>query len=231
MSKKVVELVSKNAYAKYLGVNEKAIRNAVNEGKIKKGWDADRQKIIKHIADKEYGFLHQVPKAGPGVSKAKLADKISPIKKPDKVAKVRKNEGESSDENLEVRTSEEEGGDEAEKLDLTRLGADDLQKLLIHPDMSYKEALTASIIIEAATKKRKLEELDDTLVRRDIVEKALFAFGSNLKKALMAIPARVTDDMMSAANKVEAINVLNEELTRVLDQHSDINKLKLSNKN
>ncbi len=69
--------MSKNAYAIYLGISEKAVRNAVLEGKIKKGYDTNKQKIIKHLADKEYGHLHSVVKPRPGVSKDKLSVRMS----------------------------------------------------------------------------------------------------------------------------------------------------------
>ncbi len=231
MSKKESELMSKNAYAKYLGVSEKAVRNAVTDGKIKKGWDAVRGKIIKHLADKEYGFLHQNPKAGPGVGKAKLIEKLTSEKNTAKLSKSRTKDGESSDaspkgEKSEV-TSDISGADDLSKLDAAEL----LLRLPITADMGYNQAVRVNEIIDAALKKKKLEEMEDILVRRVNVESALFAFGSQLRKALMAIPARVTDEMMNAANKIEAINILTEEIVSTLDQYSNIETIKLTNKN
>lgn len=235
MSKKVIEFLSKNAYAKYLGVNEKAIRNAVADGKIKKGWDVDRQKIIKHLADKEYGFLHVIPKVGPGVSQAKVIEKIQSEEKPDKVAKVRTESQLSSDVKKEIRKSEQSLAtagilSAAELKDISKMETSDLLKLLeISADMDYKAALTANIIIDAALKKKKLEEMEDVLVRRLVVESALYSFGSALKKDLLAIPSRVTDDIMLSANKVEGMTILLQEITAVLEKHSTQN-IKVSNK-
>lgn len=69
MAKITPEYLSKNAYAKYLGINEKAVRKAVIEGKIKNGFCIDSQKIIKHLADEEFGFFHLVDRKKAGVSK------------------------------------------------------------------------------------------------------------------------------------------------------------------
>jgi hypothetical protein len=236
MAKKAPELMSKNGYAKYLGVNEKAIRNAVADGKIKKGWDAVNQKIIKHLADKEYGFLHTSPKAGPGISAAKLIEKLSPKKEPDKVSKVRTKSSISSDENLESPKSEVEPS-LAEILnpkqigDLSKMDTSELLQLItITADMDYKEAMTTGLIIEAALKKKKLEELEDVLVRRQTVENSLYAFGAAFKKDLMAIATRVVDDIMIATNKVEGMNILNKELNSVLEKHS-MQNITLTNKN
>lgn len=240
MAKKESELMSKNAYAIYLGVSEKAIRNAVADGKIKKGWDADKQKIIKHLADKEYGFLHQAPKAGPGISKATLVKKLTSEKKHDKLSKTRTEFGVENDKSERPNKIDQKSDDLADGnddltseqiADISKLETSELLKLLpITAKMSYKDALTANEIIEAALKKKKLEELEDILIRRTVVESTLFAFGSQLRKALLAIPGRVTDDMITAANKVEALNVLTEELTNVLDQYSNFESIKLTNK-
>lgn len=238
MAKTGPELLSKNAYAKYLGISEKAVRNAVSDGKIKKGWDADRQKIIKHLADKEYGFLHTTPKAGPGLSKAAVVRKLESGKRHDKVSKTRtgfglekgKSEGPKDDvEGLEELLTEAAGSEGA---DISKLETPALLKLIkITAGMSYKDALTANEIIEAALKKKKLEELEDILVRRVNVEAALFTFGSQLRKALLTLPARVVDDIMNAENKVEGMNLLTAELVLILDTYSNTETIKLSNKN
>lgn len=248
MAKTTVELLSKNAYAKYLGVSEKAIRKAVDEGKIKKGWDADKQKIIKHLADKEYGFLHQVATPKPGISKDKLVEKIERSESPNLEVK----KGENSDHNksksevqdqkikspnkpVKKNTSKSEpDDDEEEDLDDTNWKDTPYDELLlrvkIDPDMPYSEIVRRQAIIDAALAKKKLEEMEDILVRREHVEKALFAFGRELKKALMGLPARVIDEILAAPNKVEALNIINEELTDVLGKFSNFESVRLSNK-
>jgi hypothetical protein len=235
MSKAEFELLSKNAYAKYLGVNEKAIRKAITEGRIKRGWDDVNQKVIKHLADKEYGFQHLTPKTGPGVSKGKVLEKLQSEKKPAKVTKPRTEFGSASDEIKQIPKSDTPlqittGLTQAQISDLSKLGAAELlQYLPITADMTYQEAMTTNLIIEAALKKKKLEEVEDILVRKQSVENALYAFGSALRKDLLAIPSRVTDDMMTSANKIEAMNVLTEELTNILEKYSTEN-IKLTNK-
>lgn len=55
MIKEDNERISIREYAKRIGVDEKAIRNAIVAGKIKKGYDVTVKKIIPSAADKEYG--------------------------------------------------------------------------------------------------------------------------------------------------------------------------------
>lgn len=55
MIKKADDKISVRGYAKIVGVSEKAIRNAIVAGKIKKGYDAKLKKIIISAANKEYG--------------------------------------------------------------------------------------------------------------------------------------------------------------------------------
>jgi len=244
MAKSNVELLSKNAYAKYLGVSEKAIRKAVDEGKIKKGWDAVNQKIIKHLADKEYGFLHQVATAKPGINKVKQATKIeqsespkkgpkngenSDLKKPKSESKTEKPKGPSKTAKKKDEKSEHDDDLDDENWEDTPYD-ELLLKVKIDPNMPYSEIVRRQAIIDAALSKKKLEEQEDILIRKELVEKALFAFGRELKKGLMGIPARIIDAVMTAPNKVEALNIMNEELTEVLSQYSDFESVRLSNK-
>ncbi|MNL74043.1 hypothetical protein D3C87_1996010 [compost metagenome] len=71
--------------------------------------------------------------------------------------------------------------------------------------------------------------MENVLIRRADVEKVLFAFGSQLKKAILSAPSRVIDEILASNDKVEAINILAEELTSVLSTYADFDKVKLSN--
>ena len=42
-----------------IGVSNVAIKKAVDDGRISRGWDAKAKKIIRSEADKEYGLLHR----------------------------------------------------------------------------------------------------------------------------------------------------------------------------
>jgi hypothetical protein len=68
--------LSVRAYAKLLKVDEKAIRKAIETGKIKKGFNKQIKKIIPSIADKEYGNAAKVVKPKAGISKNVVAKKL-----------------------------------------------------------------------------------------------------------------------------------------------------------
>jgi len=218
MAKKEIIYLSKSAYARSIGVSEKAVRKAIDEGKIKKGWDAEKQKVIKHLADKEYGHLHEVAKPRPGISQDKLAAKIESEKKgvirtikPDKSVLKKTdvqspNKSESSEENEQLKTVDFEE-------DTT---------------LVYAEIIRRKALIELALEKKKLEEAEDILVRKEDVEKVLFSYGNQLKKSLLSVPARVIDDMLSAANKIESLNILTEALVECLEVYANIDSLRLN---
>ena len=66
----------------------------------------------------------------------------------------------------------------------------------------------------------KLEETEGKLVRKDRVNKVLFAYASDFKNTLMAIPQRIMDDMLAAPNKIEAMAIMQNELTRILTEYA-----------
>src|SRR4028118_785732 len=59
MSKAAVRELSQRAYAKELGLSHNAVSKAIKEGKLVKGWDSEKQKIILPAADVEWGHLHR----------------------------------------------------------------------------------------------------------------------------------------------------------------------------
>jgi hypothetical protein len=92
-----------------------------------------------------------------------------------------------------------------------------LAALKITSGMRAPEAMRVREVIGAALDKKKLEEAEGKLVQREKVDKALFAAGNELKKALFNIPQRIVRDIMAAPNEVEAINIFNTELTQALN--------------
>src|SRR4051812_4181689 len=69
--------ISVRAYAKELCVNESAIRRAIREGKINRGYDKLTKKIIRSIANKEYGNLKEIQTPQRGISKQRFAEKLN----------------------------------------------------------------------------------------------------------------------------------------------------------
>lgn len=67
-------LMTMLAYARSIGVTHPAIIKAVKEGRIAKGWNKKEKKIIKDIADKEYGELAMARQKKVSVSQEHLED-------------------------------------------------------------------------------------------------------------------------------------------------------------
>lgn len=237
MSSDTPVLMSKLAYANYLGINEKSVRNAIADGKIVKGWDVEQKKIKVAEADQEFGHLHKIATAKPGVSKAKRAARVvegpkskATAVKPDRKNSGNKNSDKSDDEepNYSFDNSQDfiddtfaQLGDTYEEL---------LLKIPVTSDLQYNEAVRRREIIQLAMEKKKLEELEAVLVRREMVEKILFSSAITLKKALMMIPARIADEILAATNKVEVMNVMTAEINSVLSEYANVGEIDLAAK-
>ena len=226
--------MSKSGYARHVGVSETAIRSAIADGKIKSGWDEKKKKIIMHLADEEYGHLHQVATAKPGVSKVQRAKKVtgndnSKQAKPKPREANKKNSDKFDDESdgaYSFDHSEDfiedtfaELGDTYEEL---------LLKIPVTSDLQYNEAVRRREIIQLALEKKKLEELQTVLVRRENVERMLFGAALILKRSLMMIPARIADDILAANNKVEVMNIMSKELTDILLEYANTGLIDLT---
>lgn len=222
MAVKSDDFLSINAYAQRIGINEKSVRNAIRDGKIVKGYDTEKKKIKVKIADKEYGHLHKIAKPRPGVNKSKLVSKIESSDKSEKL--VKKNT------KSEVKSEQSEADKSVSGFDEIIGYEELLLQIPITPNLPYSEATRRREIIQLALEKKKLEEMENVLVRRVDVERVLFAFGSQLKKAILSAPSRVIDEILASNDKVEAINILTEELTNILTIYADPEKVKLVNK-
>jgi len=200
-----------------LGIDDKTIRKAIQGGKIKKGvsYIAQTRKgqeiqvpqIDPVIADREFGNIHKTDKLKPGQKAEKLYSKVDGVKKIKKSALPEEDGGTDDDEN-----SDEE---------------DSLSTMPISKKMTYGEAARRRELIGLAMDKKKLQELERTLVKKDEIDKALFAIGSELKKALFNVPARITADVRAAANDVYAQSIITVELTQILNDFSKMTELKI----
>jgi hypothetical protein len=202
--------ISIREYAKTLDIRESAIRKAITEGRINKGYDKVSKKIIPSFANKEYGFLHKVAKPMPGQSKTKLISKIE-NKLSKKISKCA-----PPGEVVPAAPPEDLSHEDA---------SGSISSIKISKTMSHSDAIRKRELIGVALDKIKLQEAEGVLVRRDEVEKALFAFGSELKKALMNIPNRIASEMRVAKNDVEAQIIMTIELTEILTQFSNMEQV------
>jgi hypothetical protein len=200
--------ISIRAYAKQIHVDEKAVRKAIGEGKIKKGFDKKTKKITASIANKEWGFQHFTPKPQRGVSSAKVAEKLQrkDVEKKSNIKSVTPGSSEEIPEILDIDFSYQEL----------------ISKIKIHPELQYSEAIRRKEILAIANDRMKLEEANGLLLRKDDINKALYAVGDQLKKELLNLPNRITEDIRSAPTKVEAMNIFNLELNQVLTAISNL---------
>jgi vacuolar-type H+-ATPase subunit I/STV1 len=102
---------------------------------------------------------------------------------------------------------------------------DVINLIQVTPYLTYADALTKREIVGLAMDKLKLEELDGVLVRKTEVERNLFSIADRLKKALLAIPVRCADEILTANNKVEAVNIMTEEINQVLSTFANFEKI------
>ncbi|MFL5742683.1 MAG: hypothetical protein ACJ75B_20850 [Flavisolibacter sp.] len=197
--------ISVLAYAKLLQVDEKAVRKAIADGKIKKGYNKTKKKIIPSKADDEWGNVHKVPRPQRGVSKLKAAGKLE----------------KQLSANGEVGLSALNKIGQEESFDYNEL----IDGIKLNPNLPYSEALRRKEILSIAHQRMQLELQQGILVKKADVDKALFAIGDMMKKALLNIPYRCIDDILAAANKIDAATILTMEIQSVLNhfaQHIEL---------
>ena len=172
--------------------------------KTHSGKEIEVPEIDIKIADKEWGDVHKTAKVKPGQKAAtKLATPI-----------VEKNKKSPQDKGADTPQLSPE--DEAL-----------ISSMPITHDLGYSEITRRQELMELIITKMKLQEMEGILVKKEIVEKALFGLGVELKKALLNVPARITSDVRSAGNDVEAQTIITTELINILNQFSNLETLKL----
>lgn len=217
---KEVATISLRAYAAKLNVDDKSIRKAIEKGLIKKGvkYVAKSVKgkvvqvpqIIEAIADKEYGDSKKVVKPQAGVSKQKVAEKLTKAAPPKKVKKT-------AEKNTSPQVEKEPEGD-GDQIDLDDLSYDDLLKAIpIHSKLPYNELLRRRELLGLAMDKMKTQKEIGILVEKAVIDKALFEMGNRLKANLQNIPSRVVGLIRSSVNDVDGINILTMEINQVLE--------------
>lgn len=221
---KVDETISIRAYAKLLGISDRTVRLAIQNGTLKKGvvyfpqMQAGKEitvpSINVEIADKEWGNVHKTGKVKPGQNKIKklqLADGQNGGKTQKKSTQQGAYLPPETDEPDEISPEDEKR----------------ISELIISRTLPHADILKYIDLLELVMLKRKLQELEATLIKKETVEKALYSFGVEFKKALLNIPARITALIRSAANDVEAQNILINEITDTLNHFSNFNELKI----
>jgi phage terminase Nu1 subunit (DNA packaging protein) len=212
--------ISIREYADHLKVDEKAVRKAIDTGKIKagvkmitktiKGKKVQVPVIIKAIADKEYGQLKAVKKPQRGVSRARLAKQMEDEQKKKPAAKKAK------------PTETEPLPDPEVIADLEDMDYDQLlKKIKLNDTLPYAEIIRRKEILAAADTKMKLEKERGKLVEKTVVDKLLYEIGNRLKQNMQNIPSRVVPLVRSSPNDVDAQNILLTEINSVLEALPD----------
>lgn len=203
--------MSIRAYATAIGKDEKTVRNAINAGMLGDGWDPAVKKVNVAAADEAWGNVHRAAKGKSFTSPPKNFEQL--FEKAGTEKKKTKARPSSEDEEEEDWLAQEE----------IRTGTL-LESITVHSNLKTPEAIRRREILALQMDKKKLEEMEGVLVRRDKVEKALFALASELKKSLLAMPQRICADIMAAPNEVEAMNIMTDELTHILDTYGNLKK-------
>jgi hypothetical protein len=198
----IEERVSIREYALMIGVDEKTVRKARDAGLLQNGYDQVKKKVIPDLADQAWGSAQKVTRRKPGVSKIKTIGRLN---------------GDFGNGDNDEELSEIEWLNQEE----IRTGSL-LENIKITSSMATADAMRRREIIALALDKKKLEEAEGILVRREMVEKALFLLGSELRKALLDIPARTAREVMAATTEIQAINLLTDEITHVLNTYGQL---------
>lgn len=90
---------------------------------------------------------------------------------------------------------------------------------------TVQEIKRAQAAVDLKTSQLKLEQLSGSLVARKEVEKELFAFGQLIREQIMNVPVKIVDDVRAAPTRVEALNIITDALTDVLQKLSETQNL------
>lgn len=94
--------------------------------------------------------------------------------------------------------------------------------LTLTNESSFAEAKRVREIIHAQLAALDLKERKGELVRKEEVYKQLYAFGQQVRIAIMATPDRGIDAILASKNRAEAHNILSSSLQEALEQLTNV---------
>ena len=191
--------ISIRAYAEMIGVDEKAVRKARDAGKLGDGYDPDTRKIIPSLADLAWGNTQKIARPKPGVGRDKVIEKLEG-----------KEGGGAVDPDPGIGLFAEKPLSEIDTAEI-------LGSIKITSKLSASEAMRQREILSLIMDMKELQEKEGILVKRELVEKALFNAGIELKRSLLDIPSRIAADLMACKFEIDAIKLMTDELVKVLD--------------
>lgn len=219
----MAKLISARELGRKVNMSNTSVSKAIKAGKLTDCYDPVLKKFDWAKAkNNDWVISASVIKKQGGMNTAKVIDKMDAAEKGhnQQIVKVPKNTNPrivANDSKELPKGLPEWDGVDIETLDENQL-ADGLQ---LTAGMDVREAMRYKEIIEAAISKIKLKQLQSSLVLKSEVDKALFAFGISFKRALLQIPNNVTDEVLSANNKIEAMNIIRKSIVSVLEEYSD----------
>ena len=197
MARKGYERISQREYGRRLGVSNETIRKAIEAGKINKGWDKKEAKILFEKANEEWGNIYLAPE--PGV--AELTQHIQPYS-PDK-----------------PQATKPQGQRPPVDPDDTQAAAiSELENFNLNSRTPFADALRFEKIAKARLAELEMNKAIGTLVVKDAVYKELFAFGQEVRQALLVVPDRCIDAVLAAKNRSEAHSILSKEIHEALEK-------------
>ena len=84
-------------------------------------------------------------------------------------------------------------------------------------EMSLAEAIRREKAARAQIEELKLQEMEGTLVLREMVYNGLFEIGKEVKETFQALPDRIIDDIRAADSRNEAYTLLVEAIAQALE--------------
>lgn len=201
------KIISVRAFAVQIGVSEGAVRKAIKSWNFTVGVQEDGKINAVAAMDDAWVKKQLVVKAKAGVSRVKAIEKID-VKIKGKVSETTDEDGDEDREDV--------GNDGIDS------NEDIADSIKVTKSLKAGEAMRRREIVALALDKKKLQELERVLVRRDAVDRSLFLLGSQLKKAMLDIPARCVRDIMAAQTEVEGIKVLTDEIISVLNTYANL---------
>ncbi len=206
MGRKGMERVSQREYARRLGVSNTAVANAIEDGKIVKGWDKKAKKIIVGKANEEWGNIH-------------LAANQEHLNEQQEIIKgVHSYNPEATRPEPAPKKIEQSQKPKLEPDDTFAEAVLELENFNLNSKTTFAEALRVEKVAKAKMAELELKKAMGDLVVKDEVYKQLFAFGQEVRQAILVVPDRCIDAVIAAKNRSEAHNTLLKELHEALEK-------------
>ena len=89
--------------------------------------------------------------------------------------------------------------------------------------MTFAEAQRRKEVAKALTAELELKEKEGSLISKQKIDEQLFAFGKELRDALLAVPDRITDEVIAAVeNRTKVNNIIYNAIAGALEKLADL---------